>query len=641
MKAKHTSLFIALVFAVFMGITAAQDVPKFELNPAFRELQRDSKRAGQSEMEATVDAQANGGSDRTILPMSAFRPSKSRLTIRGHVELKPDKAPPIKRLVLTLTPDEAYHVFAYEDTDTVVYSKPTLIVVTSDDFVSGRPTTDAALYESKALPDSPPRPYHEGEVTWTADLYLADDVESGASLLTGVVGFQTCTGEQCDFPRGVAFEAELGVGQEKSNSIIPLKFVESNYGSVAATAQKRAELGNWPPPSQTTSVDAAAPGVTIVTTAGNSRGVTASGTLDASVPAILGMAFLAGLILNVMPCVLPVIGLKIMAFVQQAGESRWRVFALNLLFSLGLLAVFLVLATVAYVAKVGWGAQFSNTGFNLILISIVFVFALAMLGVWEIPIPGFVGSGKAMDVAEREGYVGAFCKGVLTTILATPCTGPFLGPALGWAIKQPAWLNYTTFAMVGLGMASPYLIIGAFPRLISFLPKPGAWMETFKQLMGFVLMATVVWIFSFLEVSYRVRTLSLLLALAFACWWVGRIPLTASLARKIEAWTGSIGAVVAVCLVGFASGKYVIPYVIPSVALLVGLGISWLLISRTVAANRIVAWGGATVVMALALLVVVVTLRSAELPWEEFTKVRLDQLREQGQTVLVDFTADW
>ena len=156
---------------------------------------------------------------------------------------------------------------------------------------------------------------------------------------------------------------------------------------------------------------------------------------------ILFLAFLAGLILNVMPCVLPVIGLKIMAFVQQAGQSRMQVFALNFWYSLGLLFVFWILATTAFFLQVGWGAQFSSVGFNVVLMAVVFVFGLSLLGVWEIPIPGLVGSGKASELTEKEGYFGAFCKGALTTVLATPCTGPFLGPAIGWAIKQPVVMN--------------------------------------------------------------------------------------------------------------------------------------------------------------------------------------------------------
>ncbi len=129
------------------------------------------------------------------------------------------------------------------------------------------------------------------------------------------------------------------------------------------------------------------------------------------------------------------------------------------------------------------------------MIGIVFAFGLSFLGVWEIPIPGFVGSSTVQGAAEREGAIGAFSKGVLSTVLATPCAGPLLVPAVSWAIAQPAWLTFLAFTCIGLGMATPYLLIGAFPQLISFLPKPGQWMDTFKQLMGFLLLGTVVFLF--------------------------------------------------------------------------------------------------------------------------------------------------
>ena len=188
---------------------------------------------------------------------------------------------------------------------------------------------------------------------------------------------------------------------------------------------------------------------------------------------VMAMGFLGGLILNLMPCVLPVIGLKILSFLEQSGHSRRHALVLNVWYSLGLLAVFLVLATLAVTLGLGWGQLFSYNGFNITLVAVVFAMGLSFLGVWEIPIPGFVGRGKAVELAEKEGFAGAFVKGAITTILATPCTAPFLAPALTWAASQPPPETYAVFTAVGLGMASPYLVIGAFPGLLSFLPKPG------------------------------------------------------------------------------------------------------------------------------------------------------------------------
>ena len=230
----------------------------------------------------------------------------------------------------------------------------------------------------------------------------------------------------------------------------------------------------------------------------------------------MASAFVGGLILNLMPCVLPVISLKILAFVQQAGESRGRVFLLNVWYSLGLLSVFVVLAALAAGVgmatgeRLGWGEQFTDVRFKITMTALVFVMALSFLGVWEIPIPGFVGTGRAGKLQTQEGPSGAFFKGVFTTILATPCSGPFLGPVFGYVLKQPPYMAYCIFGAIGLGMASPYLLIGAFPALIRFLPKPGEWMDTFKQLMGFLLLATVVYLFNTLTSLYVLPTMTLL-----------------------------------------------------------------------------------------------------------------------------------
>jgi len=247
--------------------------------------------------------------------------------------------------------------------------------------------------------------------------------------------------------------------------------------------------------------------------------------------------FLGGIVLNLMPCVLPVIGLKLLSFVEQAGHNRRRAFMLNVWYSAGLLSIFLLLASLAVFLNLGWGHLFKYAAFNIVLAGIVFVMGLSFLGVWEIPIPGFVGTGKAVELGEKEGLSAAFAKGVITTILATPCTGPFMGTALAWAVNQPPLKTYVVFTSVGLGMASPYLLVGAFPALIRFLPKPGAWMNTFKHVMGFVLLGTVVYIFTFIHWPYAAPTLGLLFALWGACWWINRTPLTANLGAKVRAWS--------------------------------------------------------------------------------------------------------
>ena len=252
----------------------------------------------------------------------------------------------------------------------------------------------------------------------------------------------------------------------------------------------------------------------------------------------------------------------------------------------------------------------------------MFVFALSFLGIWEIPIPGFVGSGKMNDLAGGEGPSGAFFKGVLTTLLATPCSGPLLAPALAFFVSQPPYVAYLGFGAAGLGMASPYLVIGAFPKLVSFLPKPGVWMDTFKHVMGFVLLGTVVFLLTFLEEAYVVPTVAFLVGLWAAFWWIGRVPLTEDLDAKLRAW-GAAGAL----------------------AVLIGLfSFTWLTdvmesrFQRAVdrqLARRTTEDGAHVTVTSAA------DEAENELPWQPFSLALLKRLTSEQATILVDFTADW
>jgi thiol:disulfide interchange protein DsbD len=331
----------------------------------------------------------------------------------------------------------------------------------------------------------------------------------------------------------------------------------------------------------------------------------------------IAMGFLGGLILNLMPCVLPVIGLKILSFIEQSGHSRQHALTLNLWYSLGLLSVFWVLATLAVTLGMGWGQLFSYNGFNITLAAIVFVMGLSFLGIWEIPLPGFVGRGKAVELMEKEGASGAFFKGVLTTILATPCSAPFLAPALTWAVSQPAPQTYAVFTAVGLGMASPYLLIGAFPGLIAFLPKPGAWMDTFKQIMGFVLLATVVFILTFLPMARVVPTVGFLFGLWAACWWIGRVSPIAESGERTRAWLAAviIAGLAWICtfgwLVNMMQGHF-------------DRAVEEAIAGRITAPNGLATGKNAD-----------------QLPWQPFTQKALEDATASNATVLVDFTADW
>jgi suppressor for copper-sensitivity B len=378
---------------------------------------------------------------------------------------------------------------------------------------------------------------HYGTVVWHAPMELAPQVDPGKLNIEGSLYAQPCTETSCLPPQHFPFTARLGQGVDLPE---PRPEVAQPPAAVPPSVpgprpQARTRLA-WKP---FTTLQAFGDLISSDGATFDPEQVRQNVQKQLSGTSIfyqIALAFVGGMILNLMPCVLPVIGLKVLSFVEQSGQDRRRALMLNVWYSAGLMSVFLLLAVLAVFLGYGWGQLFKFSGFSVALAVVVFAMGLSFLGVWEVPIPGFVGSGKAVELAKKEGMSGAFAKGVLTTILATPCTGPFMASALAWATRQPPATTLAVFISVGLGMASPYLLIGAFPRLIRFLPKPGAWMETFKQIMGFVLMGTVVFIFTFMEWSYVVPTIGLLFAVWAACWWIGRTPATAGPGRKSGAW---------------------------------------------------------------------------------------------------------
>lgn len=311
-------------------------------------------------------------------------------------------------------------------------------------------------------------------------------------------------------------------------------------------------------------------------------------------PALL-FGFLGGLILNLMPCVLPVISLKMFSFVKQAGESRARIFRMGLAFSAGMFAWFMGLAVVLLIlrstgSEISWAQQFQNPWFNIGISVLIFMFALNLLGVYEITLPG---SAATKLAGTGDGYGGAFFQGVFATILGTPCTAPYLGTTLAFALAQPPAALLAVFAAIALGMSSPYLLLCANPGWMRFLPKPGIWMVRLKEFMGFLLLATLLW---FIWIVGRqlgingVIFLGALLLLGGLGAWIYGVFLTPA-ARDGEKKFGAI-------------------------SLLIVLGLStWLLVGFRPAKE--------------------------ELRVEEGFATRLEQALDTDQIVFVDFTADW
>jgi thiol:disulfide interchange protein len=314
-----------------------------------------------------------------------------------------------------------------------------------------------------------------------------------------------------------------------------------------------------------------------------------------SLVTMLLYAFIGGLILNIMPCVLPVIALKILGFVGEARNDPRRVRNLGIVYTLGVLVSFLVLAgtVIALKAaghKVGWGLQFSNPHFIVALTILVFLVALNLFGVFEVMLGGRT-MGAAGELASRHGVAGAFFNGILATMLATPCTAPFLSIALGFAFAQSTAIILLIFLSVGLGLALPYLVLSFQPAWLKFLPKPGAWMEKFKILMGFPMLATGVWLLTLASGSSDKGTmLSLglfLVALAMAAWIWGEF---VQRGTKRKGLAAAVSILVLIC-----GGAFAFP----------------------------------------------MTRGADQIQWQPWSSAAVAQAQSQGHPVLVDFTADW
>lgn len=335
-----------------------------------------------------------------------------------------------------------------------------------------------------------------------------------------------------------------------------------------------------------------------------------STTFEGGLALALGFAFLGGMILNLMPCVLPVISFKVMSFIKMAGQSRSLTIKHGLAFSWGVILSFWVLASVMYLFRVygqavGWGFQLQEPLFVVILASLLFIFALSLFGVFEWGMFLASWAGQTQAESKESGYIGSFLSGILATAVATPCTGPFLGSAVGFAVTLPFFQSLSIFTFLALGMCFPYLLLACFPSLLRFMPKPGAWMETFKQLMAFILLATVLWLMWVF--SAQTDTFSLLCLIAgFFCFSIG-------------AWIYGKG-----CTPIASRNKKIVSYAF--VALFAWVGVQTILFPKDSWYNQA---NGST------------HSSNEWVGWEDFSPERVAQLKSEGKPFIIDFTAKW
>ncbi len=328
---------------------------------------------------------------------------------------------------------------------------------------------------------------------------------------------------------------------------------------------------------------------------GSVPGTAATAAALPSLLRFIGLAFLGGVILNLMPCVFPVLFIKGLSLVESSRHSDTHIRAHGLVYALGILVSFwavvaLLLGLRAGGRQLGWGFQFQSPGFIAVMALLLFFLGLSLAGMFEI---GLTVTNTGSSLAARHGYAGSFFTGVLAMVVATPCTAPFMGAAIGFALAQSAAVAFAVFTALAIGLAAPYLLLTFNPGWMRYLPRPGAWMEILKQATAAPIFATVIWLVWLFASSAGVDSLTALLAafllLAIAGWILGRWP-----ARRVASGFAIIVIVLAIATPLYALWKF------PA--------------TETVAGHK---------------------------GWEPYSRAAIEQYRAQGRPVFVDFTARW
>jgi suppressor for copper-sensitivity B len=461
------------------------------------------------------------------------------------------------RLATMVTVEAGWHINS--EKPTLDYLIPTEInLLLPEGWPAPRITFPEAHMLEFSFVDEPIAVY-EGEVPILAELELPAELAGDAAPLRAEVRYQACNDTQCLPPVTSSAELTLVLGREGS-LINQRAFGDGEVSAADLLRSSRQEPQGETAPTGTAGTESpaiadgsseapAAPEEAAAGTAGSGAGFFA----------MLLLAVLGGLILNVMPCVLPVLSLKVFGLVKSAQGGRKEAMRGGLMTSLGILVSFWALALAAIIARaagsaVGWGVQFQEPGFVAFLAVIVILFSLNLWGVFEIPLPArltnrLTGGGNRTGGSSAASHFGS---GLFATLMATPCSAPFLGTAISFALSRSSFEIFAIFTAVGLGMALPYLALAVAPGTAKLLPKPGPWMETVRGLMGFLLAAAAIWLFFVLAgqlPSARVAFVQLaMLLLALFVWLGSRLT-----RRRWLATTGLLAA--AVLAVGLASGS--------------------------------------------------------------------------------------
>ena len=429
----------------------------------------------------------------------------------------------------------------------------------------------------------------EKSLGYDETIYLPAKITPAASASASADLVVKIKGLVCDPQSCMPFKTEAKLAISIGAAVEPDPAAVEAFGATAASpdSPKKSE----PAPEQTSGEGKPA----------TANSAVAAKPADHSFVGYLVLAFIGGLILNVMPCVFPVLGIKVMGVVQQAGGDKKQIVAHSFAYTAGVLLSFWVLGGLVVALGKGWGFQLQSAGFVFGLTVFFLVFALNMAGVFEI---GASAVGVGQDLQTKHGASGSFFSGLLATLVATPCSAPILGSALGATVAMPPVQAMAIFTFIGLGLASPFLVLAYAPKLVSALPRPGAWMESFKQGMSFLLFGTVAylaWVLTgMIEGQPMLFTLMGLVIVSIGFWIYGRWSLPHKPAR-----TRMIAVLLTLMFAagGIAFGwpkKEAMPKIDPN--------------SKTLE-------GG--------------------LVWEVWSPTKVEELRKAKTPVYIDFTAKW
>jgi len=413
-----------------------------------------------------------------VIPTRKLRGQQKPDPLKLQIALTPENAAAGDEVTLSIRMElkKGWHTFS-QDHNPDNAGLPTKLTAT--------PTGLVPINDGKFTPDRKPHratvetfePVEqltfEEEVTWTQKFRVADGVTAGEYGADGSIRYQVCK-ESCLPPKTVKF----GLGTEAVAE--PTVADDSSSEKVDAVSR-----------TDTPELIAEMAALYNAETAINF--VTLGEKIQTTLWTALFGAFVGGMILNLMPCVFPVLGLKVMGFVQLAGNDAKKIrlhgiaFTAGLVFSMWCLAGVILFIKLSLGEEVNWGQQMGNPYFVGGIIILLFVLGLNMAGVFEM---GTSMTRVGGNLTQKQGYTQSFFSGILTTLIATPCSGPFLGAAMGYTLAQPPSIAMFLFTVFALGIALPYLLLSFFPSLINKLPRPGAWMETFKVTMAFALFAT-------------------------------------------------------------------------------------------------------------------------------------------------------